>query len=299
MEMAIASGLSPQSAGVIAELGARFDPTVLRTTRALFEGKWDLSLPPQSRKLIDLAYDTSARQTLDLYTSGQKRSPVLIYVPGGGFTGGDKSGYAHIGAAFARRGFTTAVMNYRLAPDDPWPAGARDVAGAIDWLVGNVAAHGGDAARIFVLAQSAGATHSAGAIFDPRFRPRHHRAIQAALLMSGLHRMEPQLTAPNVRAYFGDDPDAYPDRSPVNHVVGSATKIALSVAEFDPSFLSVPTFALATALSERDGKPPRLAWLKSHNHVSPVLALGTQENHLDQLFSQILLEREDAVGAID
>jgi hypothetical protein len=154
-------------------------------------------------------------------------------------------------------GFTTAVMNYRLAPNHSWPAGAKDVASATDWLVEHVGAHGGDAARVFVLAQSAGATHSAGAIFDPRFRPRHHHAMRAALLMSGLHRMEPRLTASNIRAYFGDDPKLYPDMSPVNHVAGSTTKVALSVAELDPSFLSVPTFALATALSERDGNPWR------------------------------------------
>jgi acetyl esterase/lipase len=148
-------------------------------------------------------------------------------------------------------------MNYRLAPNHSWPAGAKDVASATDWLVEHVGAHGGDAARVFVLAQSAGATHSAGAIFDPRFRPRHHHAMRAALLMSGLHRMEPRLTASNIRAYFGDDPKLYPDMSPVNHVAGSTTKVALSVAELDPSFLSVPTFALATALSERDGNPWR------------------------------------------
>jgi acetyl esterase/lipase len=111
METATVSGLSSKAAGVIAALGARFDPAVLQATRALFEGSWDMSLPTKSLKLSDLAYDTGARQTLDLYTSGQKQSPVLIYVPGGGFTGGDKSGYAHIGAAFARQGLPSRSLS--------------------------------------------------------------------------------------------------------------------------------------------------------------------------------------------
>lgn len=151
-----ASGLPASIRGAIRRLGAQFDPEVLAATRALFDGRWDLSLPPEGETYTDVAYGPDERNKIDVFTPGRGGAPFLVFVPGGGFIAGDKSLYRHIGPAFARLGFVSAVVNYRLAPTHAWPAGAVDVAVATDWLVERANSFGAEASSVYVLAQSAG-----------------------------------------------------------------------------------------------------------------------------------------------
>ena len=106
-------------------------------------------------------------------------------MPGGGFIAGDKSLYRHVGPAFARLGFVSAIVNYRLASAHAWRAEAVDVASAIDWLVERAESFGAEASSVYVLFQSAGAAHASGALFDWRLQPRHFACIRSAMLISG------------------------------------------------------------------------------------------------------------------
>src|SRR6266481_3429148 len=47
-------------------------------------------------------------------------------------------------------------VNYRLAPQAMWPAGAEDLADVVQWVSANIAARGGDPARIYLMGHSAG-----------------------------------------------------------------------------------------------------------------------------------------------
>jgi triacylglycerol lipase len=273
----------------IAGLGARFDRDVLEATRALFDGLWNMALPGGAPMQGDHAYGADERHRIDLFPSGISKAPSLIFVPGGGFVAGDKAFYRHVGAAFARLGFTTAVVNYRLAPAHSWPAGAVDVASAIDWLVSRIGEFGGDGSNIYVLAQSAGAAHAAGALFDRRFRPAHAGAIRSAVLMSGFYRISASEDASNIRAYFGDDASQYNDRSPVSSVADSTVPVGLTVAEFDPEFLAWQTATLASELIKRDGKFPPLLWNEGHNHVSPLLSVGAGPGDPSERLAELLL----------
>jgi acetyl esterase/lipase len=283
------SCLPASSRDAISALGARFDREVLDTTRSLFEGRWNMSLPRDARMKTDLVYGPDERHRIDLFSSDVPEAPLLIFVPGGGFVAGDKSLYRHVGAAFARLGFTSAAVNYRLAPTHSWPAGAIDIASAIDWLVERAEEFGADGSRVYVLAQSAGAAHASGALFDRRFQPTHSNAIRSAVLMSGFYRMSASIEASNIRAYFGDDASNYDDRSPASAVGGSTLPVGLTVAEFDPEFLAHQSMTLATALIRRDGKCPPLLWNEGHNHVSPLLSVGTGPGDPSPTIAALLL----------
>ena len=186
---------------------------------------------------------------------------MLVYIPGGGFVGGDKNSdgvfYGNLGVYFARHGYLTIVANYRLAPANPWPAGSQDVAGAIAWARKEAEAHGGDAGRLFLFGQSAGSTHAAGYVFDPQFHPASGVGVTAAILMSGggyrviaqsvaqPHRLLRQRREP-VRGALA--------HHPCRQEQGAALP---AVAEYDPGMLTAPTFDLARAVSLRDGKSPQ------------------------------------------
>ncbi len=257
----------------IAEMGASFNPDILEATKSLFSSHW----PAAQSDVVetrDSAYGAHARQRLDIFAPTENpRRATLLYVPGGGFTGGDKSGYTNIGRFVAANGITCVVINYRLAPDDPWPAGAEDVKAAVTWTHDHVTQLGGDRDRIAVFGQSAGAAHVAAQLWDHRFRME--TPPNAVVLASGVYRIEEGQVPPNVAAYYGDDASQYADRSPYTHVDASRCPILLSLAEFDPAYLAAPTLELAARLCRADGRSPRLVWQAGENHVSTVLAIGT------------------------
>ena len=60
--------------------------------------------------------DTSSDRKLDLYipASSKKRLPVILFIHGGGFSGGDKSGTAPICAKLSSLGYAVISINYRL-----------------------------------------------------------------------------------------------------------------------------------------------------------------------------------------
>lgn len=263
-----------------AELGPHFDPAILEETFALYRPL--LRLASGTMKVqLDIPYAPDARQRLDLYAPDKAAGlPVLIYVPGGGFVGGDKRSedgfYANIGHDFAGRGFLVLVMNYRLAPRHPWPAGGEDVGHAVAWAREHATAHGGDPDRIAVFGQSAGASHVLTWLFDPSLGGA--KPISAAVLASGTYRIAGDKLPPNVTAYFGSDPSRYEARSPITHVRRTGVSLLLTVSEFDPPHLASPTFELAAKLTTANGRPPQLRWLEGHNHVSNVLSIGTSDN---------------------
>ena len=92
--------------------------------------------------------------------------PVLLFVHGGGFTGGDKKAddtpfYDNVGTWAVDNGMVGVNMTYRLAHEHQWPAGAEDIAAAIAWVKANIAAEGGDPRRLYLMGHSAGAAHAA------------------------------------------------------------------------------------------------------------------------------------------
>lgn len=280
--MADGTGFPPGVAEKIKAIGAKFDNDILAQTRALYAPLVKQQSAASVTVTADIAYGSDPRQKLDLYRPEGRRLPVLVYIPGGGYVGGDKNSdgvfYGNLGVYFARHGYLTIVANYRLAPAHPWPAGAQDVAGAIAWAKKEAEGHGGDAGRLFLFGQSAGATHSASFLFDPQFHAPSGVGVTAAVLMSGgTYRLLPN-PPPNVVAYFGADATQYEARSPLTHVGRSKVPLLLSVAEYDPGFLTAPTFELARAVSLRDGKPPQFTFMRGHNHVSTVQSLGTSQD---------------------
>ena len=264
----------------ISGMGPQFNEAVLQKTRALYQPL--LQRAPEKVKVQrDLPYAAHERQRLDLYAPvGAAGLPVLIYVPGGGFVGGDKrmgdGFYANIGGYFAERGFVVLIMNYRLAPDHPWPAGGEDVGHVVAWATEHAAAHGGDPGRIALFGQSAGACHSLTWLFDPVLKG--DKPVSAVVLSSGFYRVAGDQIPPNVRAYFGADRSQYEARSPLTHVSPTSVRFLLMVSEFDPSFLASPTFELAARLTNENGRSPQFRWAAGHNHVSQVMSIGTPDS---------------------
>jgi para-nitrobenzyl esterase len=103
--------------------------------------------------------------------SGNEKLPVLVYIFGGGFQNGDGSEPRYDGESMARHGMVAVSVNYRtnifgffvhpeLTKEPPHHAsgnyGLLDQVAALQWVKKNIAAFGGDPARVTIAGESAG-----------------------------------------------------------------------------------------------------------------------------------------------
>ncbi len=85
------------------------------------------------------------------------RAPVLIQVPGGGWSVNDKRGQAYpLMTRMVELGWICVPINYSRSPRNAWPAHIVDVKKAIAWVRANIADFGGDPDFIAVTGGSAG-----------------------------------------------------------------------------------------------------------------------------------------------
>jgi acetyl esterase len=97
--------------------------------------------------------------------------PLLVYLHGGGFIYGDIVGYDAACRYLAEKsGVRVLSVEYRLAPEAPFPAAYDDAVAAFDWAAGHAAELGADPARIGVGGDSAGGNLAAGVALHARER---------------------------------------------------------------------------------------------------------------------------------
>jgi acetyl esterase/lipase len=189
------------------------------------------------------------------------------------------------------------TMNYRLAPNDRWPAGAEDVGAVVEWLSSNISSYGGDPGRIVVAGHSAGASHLAAFLAgQARAIPT---AIRAAIVLSGVYdvaaAMGSDVLRPSAQTYFGTDERRYPAMSTIAGVVASPIPTLIGVAELDPLSMHEQAWLLMTQLYLRNRLIPPMVWAPGHNHVSYVLGLGVDDDSvLDDAVRRFIADIMDA-----
>lgn len=108
---------------------------------------------------LDIPYADRAGCTLDVLRPQGATGPlpVVLYAHGGGFRVLSKDTHGHVAARYARAGFLVLNIDYRLAPEHPFPAAVQDVHDAWCWALDALPELGGDPERVVVAGESAGA----------------------------------------------------------------------------------------------------------------------------------------------
>lgn len=102
--------------------------------------------------------------TLDLYLPARPthQRPLLVYIHGGGWSGGDArttgafEDFPALLGRFAAQGYAVASVNYRLSGTAPFPAAVDDIHAAIIWLQDHAAQYALDPQRLAVWGNSSG-----------------------------------------------------------------------------------------------------------------------------------------------
>lgn len=93
---------------------------------------------------------------------GEGSTGTFLFFHGGGFVIGDIESYElQVRAIAERTGMHVISAEYRLAPEDPFPAAADDAIAIAEWVVAHVDDFGGDATKVIVGGDSAGGNLSA------------------------------------------------------------------------------------------------------------------------------------------
>lgn len=109
----------------------------------------------------DVVYGKAGDRELkfDLYrptAKPEKPAPILLFIHGGGWSGGNKRDYAIYCNKFAALGYVAISVGYRLSGEAKFPAAIQDFNAAIRYARANAAGFGGDPDRMVVLGGSAG-----------------------------------------------------------------------------------------------------------------------------------------------
>jgi acetyl esterase/lipase len=106
----------------------------------------------------DLQYGPYAAQTLDLCVpaGAMGTRPGVVLIHGGAWMGGDKLRWRSLCEQLAAQGFVAASIDYRLAPEWPWPAQLVDAQLAVRWLRAQASSLGLDAHHLCAYGDSAG-----------------------------------------------------------------------------------------------------------------------------------------------
>lgn len=266
------------------------NPELFADTFALFAPLVEEHSPGDFSVERNISYGGHARHLLDVFcpATAVRGRPVLVFVHGGGFVGGDKGAagdpfYNNIATWATRAGLIGVTMTYRLAPGAPWPAGAEDVATVVSWLRTNITEYGGDPTRIFLMGQSAGAAHVANYVAMPALHGPGPR-IAGAIMLSGLYdiaRLEPSsFEAVNYAAYYGEDASRCGEQSSLSGLIATQIPTLFTVSEYDPPSFQGQAALLVTEYLQARGVWPRILFLPDHNHLSSATQIGLEGDTL-------------------
>ena len=276
---AAAAQVPPDIAAKVRAAGQAMDPSFGKLYAPMF-GKEPWAGASITR---DLAYGPDPLQRLDVIapTTKHAKLPVLLFVHGGGFTRGDKHGDFYpdnITLWAARNGMVGVNIDYRLAPKDPWPAGAKDLASAIAWTRANIARYGGDSDRIILWGHSAGANHVADYVAHPEVQGSEASAVKGAVLLSPFYAAAPTGTPPN--AYYGSDLALQSTAASVAGLKRSRIPLFVGSAEFDPEPFKLYATTARAELCREPGRCPAYVYVRDANHFTEGMAVGTSDEQL-------------------
>ena len=275
--------VQPEILAGIREIGDDMDPANMGKTQELLAKLPRVYEEREIEMVTDIAYGPHEKHRLDIHTDNFRRPddgdlmPVIVFVHGGGFLFGAKENERNMPDYFASLGLVGVNMTYRLAPEATYPAGAQDVAAAIQWVSENIEDYGGDPNQIFVIGKSAGVEHVAGYVFRPDLAPPDTARVAGAVFLSGTFAPNVDSPTRGELAYYGEDKTNWAAMGTLGNIDRGDIPVLVTVSEFDPPVYKQALAHLIHELTIGHGRMPRVAQLLGHNHYSSNVSIGTTD----------------------
>ncbi len=181
-------------------MGANLPETVEDMRRLLdgFAGMLNAGLPEVGafHEKVPVAGSPADVTTDVIVPAGDGPWPVLVYLHGGGWVCGSPTTHKKLAHRFAEAGYLVFNVDYRMAPEHPFPTPFEDCLAAVRFAAKAASQYGGDGSRLAIGGDSAGGNLSAAVASalhdDPDVR------IAATLLLYGVFDFAEMGAGPDV-----------------------------------------------------------------------------------------------------
>ena len=237
----------------------------------------------------DIAYGSLPRQKLDIYRleALEAPAPVVVWLYGGNWRTGERGGYRFVGEALTRHGYVVVVPDYRLYPQARFPAFVEDAAAAVRWAYDNVAAHGGDPRRIFLMGHSAGAHIAALLALDKRYLAAAgvpFEAVRGTVGLAGPYAFDPARYEKTRPVFAGTAAAAM---QPTAFVDGTEGPMLLLHGAEDETVYLDNSDKLATRIRAAGGTVRQITY-PDLGHIGILIALATPFRHTAPVLGDIV-----------
>jgi arylformamidase len=215
-----------------------------------------------------VAYGATPNEMLDIYPTRKANAPIVVFVHGGAWRGGQAKNSAYGAETFVRAGAHFLALDFVDVIEsggDLVPM-LEQVRRGVAWVARNGASFGGDPDRIYITGHSSGA-HLGGCVLITDWEqdfglPRD--TVKGATLCSGMYDLKaPRLS---MRSQYVKFTDATEDAlSPQRHLDRIDCPVTLLYGTLETPEFQRQTREFATTL-EAAGKPVRLIVAENYNH---------------------------------
>lgn len=120
----------------------------------------ELNIPDSIKVFKDILFKETSEKALklDIYKKNNitNPTPLIVFIHGGSWKYGQKEDYLIYLLEFAKRGYTTASLSYRLSNIAQFPAAVEDINCGVKWLKQNGTDYGIDTSKVVIVGGSAG-----------------------------------------------------------------------------------------------------------------------------------------------
>jgi acetyl esterase/lipase len=210
-----------------------------------------------------------------------KKLPCVVVIHGGGWAGGDRTNHDDLTWQFARQGYVSATVGYRLAPKHRFPAQVNDVKCAVRFLRAHADEYGIDPDHFGAIGFSAGGhlsmmlglTDKKDGLEGDGGSPDQSSKVQAVVSFFGptnlLAEDIPQQVLGILDQFIGgtksEKQDEYRKASPITYVTPDDAPMLLFQGTKDPLVPHTQTYPMLEAMT-KNGIPGRIELLIGASH---------------------------------
>lgn len=186
--------------------------------------------------------------------------PVIVNFHGGGFFYGTKETYKIYAGDLAKRGFGVINFNYRLSPENTFPAHLEDCNKVLNWLYENATEYNLDLTKVYFVGDSAGASlvyFYSTILTNPEYAALYNFKLppvtpKAVALNCGLYKIEDDTNDLVFKAYVGKNKKKYSEHMQIEKYVTDKFPPAY-IASAPNDFLLPQVEPMASLLKSKGG----------------------------------------------
>ena len=165
------------------------------------------------------SYGPTPVEALDVFTTTRAGAPIMVFLHGGAWRGGDARSQAFAAETFVNAGAHFVVPDFAVVMDVGLDGMVAQVRSAVAWVASNAASFGGDATRIYVGGHSSGGHLAANVLITDWAKDFGLPAdlVRGGLCTSGMYDLKPvRLSARSSYVKFDDRLEH--ELSPIRHL---------------------------------------------------------------------------------